>query len=153
MFAPSATSSSAINQCLQVMLVQYQSPPWLPLSEEFSLMRWRNNRAATIQNSSTTIAIMRGCRAYFAIVVRTTHRNQPCPAKRRMRLAQVVINNSSRVVRRMRFVRSVIQTRRVVRSKPFHRCAVSTPDSITRNMPRRVLRAPLATGATATALG
>lgn len=109
-----------------------------------------NNPRVTIHNSNTTIEITRGFPVCYATVVKTIHRNQRCPAKLVTRPARVVTRNSSRI-QQARSARSVTQTRRVERSKHFHRCAVSTRLSITRSTVVR--HVPLVIGAIVVALG
>jgi len=108
----------------------------------------RRNQLTT-HNSNTTIAITRGFRACSVIVVKPIHRNQPYRAKRPMHLAQAVTRNSSQI-RQAQFARFVIRMFRLERSKPFHRCEVSMPDSITRNT--QPPHAALVTGAAVAAL-
>ena len=149
-FARSAILYSAINQCRRITSTLFRSR-LLPIIEEFLPMLLRNLRRWWItHNSNTTIAIMRGFRVCCAIVVKTTRRNRPCLVKLHMHLALVVTRSSSQI-QQVISARSVTQTRRAERLKPFHRCAVLTPGSTTRNMRaphvRRVIdRAAVALG-------
>jgi len=117
--------------------------------KEFSRMRCRNPRL-TIHSSNTTIAITRGFPVCYATVVKTIHRNRRCRAKLHMHLARVVMRSSSQI-QRARSARSVTQTRRVERSKRFHRCAALMRASITRSTVARLV--PLVTGGIVAVLG
>ena len=106
-----------------------------------------HSRKQTIRSSNTTIKTMRDSRVCFVIGGRTTRRNLHCPARLRMRLAQVVTHSNSQILR-ARSVRSVTQTRRVERSSRFHRSAVSASDLIMHDMRRLVQLAPVVIDAT-----
>src|SRR5689334_13383425 len=99
-----------------------------------------------------TIAIMLDFPVCFAIAARTTRRNQPCPAKRHMRLAPAVTHSSSQI-QPARSALSVTPTFRAERLRPFLRCAVSTSDSITRNTQPQALLAQLVIVVTVAVLG
>ena len=130
LFARSVTSHSAAGRCLRVTLARFRGRRSRQVIEETSPMRCRSQ--PTTRNSSTTIEITRGFRVCFVIVVRTIHRNRPCPAKLHIRLARAVTRNSSQI-RQVQFVRFVMRMFRVERSRRLHRCVVSMRDSITRS--------------------
>jgi len=105
------------------------------LRKKFSHMQCcgnRNQQPMISRNSNTTTAITRDFPACFVIVVKIIHRNRRCRAKPHMRLAPAV-TLSSLQIKRVRSARSVTRMLRVERSRRFHRCAVSTRRSITRN--------------------
>ena len=124
--------------CLQTAIRVINQP------KQSSPMRCCSSPRLTIHSSNTTIGITRGFPVCFAIVVKTIHRNRRYRAKLHTRLALVVMRSSSQI-QRARFARSVTQTRRVERSKRFHRCAVSMRGSITRSTVGRLVL--LVTGA------
>jgi len=120
------TATRVTNKACQA---EHQAEPKVVNS---SLMQCCNQRRLTTHSSNTTIAITRGFRAYFAIGVRTIHRNQRYRAKRPMHLAPAVTRNSSQI-RQVKSALSVTRTFKAERSKRFHLCAVSTSGSIMRS--------------------
>src|SRR5437763_10260148 len=130
LFAQSATSHSAADQYLQVTLARFRSRQAGQVIQHFSLMRRRSR--LTTHSSNTTIAITRGFRACFVIVVKPIHRNRRYRAKPPMHLAQAVTHSSSQI-RQVTSALFVTRMSKAERLRPFHHCAVSASDSIMRS--------------------